>query len=133
MVKLYNLAAGSRIPEDIIEIAVREKIRTAKVEGIGAVSSLKLAYLNQRAKRYEQHDYDEYLEVASLLGNITTKDGKPFLHVHGTFGRRDMSALAGHVMSATVSPALEVVVIPTTNWALRRFDEEVGMNVIYRA
>jgi len=36
-------------------------------------------------------------------------------------------------MTAKVFPLLEVVVTPTKNKALRRFDDNVGLNVIYRA
>jgi uncharacterized protein len=133
MAKIYSLKAGARIPDDILAIAKREKIRTARVEAIGGVEELRLAYFDHTAKRYEEHDFREFLEVTSLMGNVTTKDGKPFLHVHGNFGRRDLSALTGHVMSAKVYPLLEVVVTPTRNLAHRRFDDDLGLNVIYRA
>ncbi len=133
MAKLYSLKAGAKVPDDIIAVALREKIATARVEAIGGVDRLTLAYFNHEAKKYEEHDYHEFLEVTSLLGNITTKDGKPFLHVHGNFGRRDRSVIGGHLMSASVFPILEVVVTPTKNRALRRFDDELGLNVIYRA
>ncbi len=133
MAKLYSLRAGAKIPDDIIAIARRERIATARVEAIGGVDRLKLAYFNHESKKYEEHDYDEFLEVTSLLGNVTAKDGKPFLHVHGNFGRKDQSVLGGHIMSASVFPILEVVVTPTKNKALRRFDDELGLNVIYRA
>ena len=131
LVKIYSLRAGSKIPEDIAAIASRDKTRTALLSAIGGVSKVKIAYFNKRTKKYEEHDFDEELEVTSLIGNVTTKDGMPFVHVHGTFGRRDLSVLGGHVVSATVSPLLELVVTPTANRALRRFDEGVGLNVIY--
>jgi predicted DNA-binding protein with PD1-like motif len=127
------MKAGARIPDDILAIAKREKIATARVEAIGGVKELKLAYFNHESKKYEEHDFKEFLEVTSILGNITQKDGKPFLHIHGTFGRKDLSTLAGHVMTASVFPLLEVVVTPTMNRALRRFDDKLGLNVIYRA
>ncbi len=133
MAKIYSLKAGAKVPDDIVAIARREKIATARVEAIGGVDRLTLAYFNREAKKYEEHEYREFLEVAGLLGNITLKDGEQFLHAHGTFGRRDMSAVAGHVMAATVFPILEVVVTPTKNRALRKFDDELGLNVIYRA
>lgn len=133
MAKLYSLKRRSRIPEDIVSIAVSEKAATAEVEAIGGVDRLRLAYFNHKTKKYEEHDYREFLEVTSLIGNITLKDGKQFLHVHGTFGRRDMSVLGGHVVSARVFPLLEVSVTPTRNKAIRRFDEGTGLNVIYRA
>ena len=133
MAKIHSLKAGSKIPDDIIAVAAKEKVRTAQVEAIGGVRALRLAYFNHETKKYEEHDFDEFLEVTSLLGNITIKDGKPFLHIHGTFGRRDLSVVAGHVMSGTVFPLLELVVTPTKNRAVRRFDDEVGLNVIYKA
>ena len=132
MAKIYSLKAGARVPDDILAIARTEKISTARVEAIGGVEELRLAYFNRRTKRYEEQDFKEFLEVTGILGNVTLKDGKPFLHIHGTFGRRDLSALAGHVMSAKVFPLLEVVITPTKNRALRRFDDELGLNVIYK-
>lgn len=132
MAKLYSLKAGATIPDDIVAIAAKEKLVTARVEAIGGVDKLKLAYFNRSSKKYEEHNFKEFFEVTSLLGNITQKEGKPFLHVHGNFGRRDLSVLGGHVMSASVFPILEVVITPTTNRALRKFNKELGLNVIYK-
>jgi predicted DNA-binding protein with PD1-like motif len=36
------------------------------------------------------------------------KDGKPFLHLHAFFARRDFSILGGHLREARVHPTLEV-------------------------
>ena len=130
MAKIYSLKAGAKIPDDIVAIASKEKIPTARVEAIGGVKELRLAYFNHESKMYEEHPYLEFLEVTSILGNITLKEGRQFLHVHGTFGRRDLSVLAGHVVSATVFPLLEVVVTPTRNRAVRKFDEGLGLSVI---
>jgi uncharacterized protein len=130
--RIYSLKAGARIPDDIVAIARREKISSARVEAIGGVGELRLAYFNHETKKYEEHDFQEFLEVTSLLGNITLKDGKQFLHVHGTFGRRDLTVLAGHIIDAKVFPLLEVVITPTKNRALRRFDDSIGLNVIYK-
>ena len=133
MAKLYSLKAGAKVPDEILSIARREKIATARVEAIGGVRKLKLAYFNHETKKYEEHDFNEFLEVTGMLGNITIKDGGPFLHVHGNFGRGDLTVLGGHIMSAEVFPILEVVVTPTRNRALRKFDETMGLNVIYKA
>jgi predicted DNA-binding protein with PD1-like motif len=133
MAKIYNLRAGSKVPDDIAALAARDKIPTALLSAIGGVGRVTIAYFNQETRKYEEHEFVEELEVTSLLGNVTVKDGRPFVHVHGTFGRRDMSVVGGHVVSATVSPLLELVVTPTSNRALRRLDEELGLSVIYRS
>jgi len=133
MAKIYSMRAGAKIPDDILALARKEKISTARVEAIGGVRELDLAYFNHEEKRYEEHRFREFLEVTGILGNLTLKDGKPFLHIHGTFGRKDLSTVAGHVMKANVFPLLEVVITPTRNRALRKFDDALGLNVIYRA
>jgi len=128
--KIYSLKPGTGLTEGLLAMAKREKIRTAKVEAIGGVKQLRLAYYNSRAKKYEEHEYDEFFEVTGLIGNVTLKDGEPFLHLHGTFGRRDMSVIGGHVISGTVFPLLEVVFTTTKNKAQRKFDEDTGLNII---
>jgi hypothetical protein len=132
LAKIYSLRRGSNFADEVLKIAGAERIRTARVEAIGGVNRLTLGYFNSEKKKHEEHVYNEFLEVACMLGNITTKDGKPFLHVHGTFGRWDMSTLSGHLISATVFPTMEVVITPTSNTALKKFDEKTGLNVIYR-
>lgn len=130
MAKIYKLGPGDSLTEELLKIARKERIKTARLEAIGGVRKLKLAYFNHEAKKYEEHSFSEFMEVTSLLGNVTLKDGEPFLHMHATFGRRDLSVLGGHVISAEVFPLLEVVVTPTKNKAKRKFDEETGLNVI---
>jgi len=132
MARIYSLKKGTNFADEVLRIARREGIKTARVEAIGRVNELRLAFFNHRSKKYEEHSFDEFLEVTGILGNITTKDGRPFLHVHGTFGRRDTSVVGGHIISATVSPLMEVVITPTKNKASRRFDEATGLNLIYK-
>lgn len=130
--KIHSLQEGTSLTDELLAIARREKLDTAGVAAIGGVNKLKIAYFNSAQKRYEEHDYEEFMEATSLVGNITLKDGEPFLHIHGTFGRRDMSVIGGHVVSATVFPILEAVIIPTTNKAFRSFDEKLGLNTIQK-
>jgi predicted DNA-binding protein with PD1-like motif len=132
MAKIYALKAGRSLTKELLRIAKKERIRTARFEAIGGVNRLRLAYFNHTMRKYEEHQFEEFLEVTGMLGNITQKDGKPFLHAHGTFGRRDTSVVGGHLVSATVFPLMEVVITPTQNKAKRRLDEKSGLNVIYK-
>lgn len=132
MARLRTLPAGAAIPDAFVRIAEKEEIRTATIVALGGVDALSLGFYNRRTMSYEQHDYRGFMEVTSLLGNITEKDGKPFLHAHGTFGRRDMSVLGGHVIKATVFPTLEFVIAPTSNVAVRRLVRRLGLNLIAR-
>ena len=106
-------------------------MRTARVEAIGTLRKAKIAYYNRKTKKYEEHVYDENMEVTSMLGNITIMQKKPFLHLHANLGRKDMSVVGGHVVSAVVHPFLEVVITPTSNVASRRYYETLNLNAIY--
>ncbi len=131
MSKIYSMRSGTSLVEGLLEIARKEGMTTAGIAAIGGVNELKIAHFNSVEKKYEEHAYHEFLEVTTLNGNITVKDGAPFLHVHGTFGRRDMSVIGGHVVSATVFPLMEVTIALTENTAIRRFDDETGLNAIW--
>ncbi len=130
MAKIYSLKKGAVIPDAIVAIAQSEGVKSASIQSIGGVESLKLGYYNSATKKYEEHSYEEFMEVTGLIGNIALKDGKPFLHAHGTFGRRDGTVVGGHLLTARVSPLLEVVVEPTLNEVKREFDEDTGLYVI---
>jgi len=64
------------------------------------------AYVTQHdweTKAYQPIPVREQVEVASLVGDVAlAPDGKPALHVHVVLGRRDGSALAGHLAQAHV-------------------------------
>jgi predicted DNA-binding protein with PD1-like motif len=128
---IFSLKAGARLHEEVTAIARREKISTAGIKAIGSVKELRLSYYNRDTKKYEDHDFKGLMEVVSLVGNITMKDDKMFLHAHGNFARRDLSVIGGHVTSAVIFPRLEVFLTPIRNTARRRFDESLGLNVIY--
>ena len=69
---------------------------------------MRLGYWNAQTRGYEYRELDDQLEVVSFEGNSAPKDGAPFLPLHGVFGRRDFSVVAGHIKEARVHPTLEV-------------------------
>jgi uncharacterized protein len=40
------------------------------------------------------------MEISNLSGNISEAEGKLLLHMHITLGRKDYTALAGHLLDA---------------------------------
>ena len=68
------------------------------------------------------------MEIANLTGNISQMDGKTYLHLHITVGRSDYSALAGHLLSATLNGAGEFVVEDFGTPITRVYIPEIGLN-----
>jgi predicted DNA-binding protein with PD1-like motif len=105
---IVRLESGEDVIQTLLAFLRRESIDFANISAAGAVASVRLAYWSAEARAYQERDFEEQLEVVSFQGNAALKDGKPFLHVHGVFGRPDFSVIGGHVREARVHPTLEV-------------------------
>ncbi|MCC6047395.1 MAG: DUF296 domain-containing protein [Desulfurococcaceae archaeon] len=105
-----------RVPEDeelltyITRFAKASSVRLGLVLAIGALKGCKLGYYDQRAQRYEVVEIDEEVELVSALGNVSIREGEPFVHMHVSVGRRDGSTVSGHLIEARVFVA-EVVLL----------------------
>jgi uncharacterized protein len=68
--------------------------------------------------------------VLSLIGDIATKDGRPQLHAHVVLGRKDSSAIGGHLEHAEVFPTMEVVLTENPAHLRKRIDPQTGLALI---
>jgi uncharacterized protein len=124
---ILRLLSGERAIAAITEFLTDKGAGFASLSGIGAVRSVELAYWNASTEEYEHNAVSEQMEVVSLSGNCSIRDGKPFLHVHGVFGRRDFTTLGGHITEAEVHPTLEVWLRPDPTRILRSEDPSSGL------
>lgn len=108
---------------------LKEKgIKSGFIHGIGAVSSAKLGYFNAQTKKYEELLFDENMEILSLNGNISIKDGDIFPHIHAMFSKKDFTAIGGHLFSPTIVYAFEFMIYEYSGEPLmRQFDEDTGL------
>ena len=104
-------------------------ILAGEVTGIGAVNTATLRFLDPATKKYVDRTFEEQMEISSLVGNISEKDGKPYLHLHANFGRRDYTVIGGHLLCCTLNGACELIVRKFSCKVGRRFDDETGLNL----
>jgi predicted DNA-binding protein with PD1-like motif len=116
--------------ETLTAFLADQDIGFASVSGAGAVREVRLAFWDAKSRRYEDTTITEQLEVVSFLGNASTRDGRPFLHLHGVFGRRDLSVLGGHIREAIVHPTLEVWLRAEDVDVHRERDHESGLDLL---
>ena len=75
--------------------------------------------------------FAEQVEVASLTGDVARgPDGAPAIHIHCVLGRRDCSALAGHLLKATIRPTLELVLTESPVHLRKRHDQQSGLALV---
>lgn len=124
-----SIANHSEISEALAAFCKEMNIMSGEIYGLGAVNKVVLRFLNPATKKYEDLVFNEQMEMSNLTGNISRKDGEVYLHLHATFGRSDCSAIAGHLFTAVISGACELVLIPSEAEIGRKFDEETGLNL----
>ncbi len=124
------LQAGDEAMSCLQTFAEKESIAAAQLTAIGAFRQALLAYFDWEAKSYQPIPVAEQVEVASLIGDIAQADGKPSIHVHAVLGRRNGTALAGHLQEGHVRPTLEVIVIEQPAHLCKVKDAESGLALI---
>ena len=95
----------SEIIKFVTELAKKNAIMTATFTAIGALKCAKLGFYDQ-----EKHEYLETLllapqEIASCLGNISIKEGEPFVHAHAVLADQNGKIKAGHLLEGKVFAA----------------------------
>ena len=140
--RLLNGDAGNRTFAVVLEtgdeamsclqsFVEKERVSSAQFTAIGALRAAKLAYFDWEKKEYLSNPVNEQVEVASLIGDVAlAPDGKPALHIHVVLGRRDGTALAGHLAEAHVRPTLEVILTEPPAHLVKAHDPESGLALI---
>ena len=122
---------SDELEQGLKEFASEQKLASASFKAIGALSSVRLGWLNWDTKQYETSvSLDEQVELLSLIGDVAMKDGEPQVHAHTVVGRRDGTAHGGHLLQAHVRPTCEVVLTESPVHLKKEFDPAVGIMLI---
>lgn len=125
------LETGEEVLSSLQAFAEAQQIHTAQLTAIGAFSDVILKYFDWDKKQYRDVPVREQVEVASLNGDIAqAPSGGPALHVHLVVGKRDGTAMAGHLGEAHVRPTLEVIVTESPAHLRKVKDPESGLALI---
>lgn len=127
---VLRFESGEEIVGPLLDFAGREKIAAAGITGIGALSQVVLGFFDLDRRDYHENRVGEQVEVLSLVGNFGEFDGKPKLHAHIVVGKRDGSAMGGHLISGLVRPTLELIVTEAPAHLKRATDPETGLALL---
>lgn len=123
-----RLAHGADIITELTRIAAEKGVAAGRVEVIGAVKKARVGYYDQTAREYGFREFDEPLEICSLVGNVSLRDGAPFVHAHVTLADEDLRAFGGHLAEGTVVFAAEFRIEELPGAKLNRVpDETTGL------
>ena len=123
-----RLETGSDLVDEIERHCAEHGVTAAQVTVIGAVRKARYAYYEQDDHRYRELESDTHHEVTGFVGNISLRDGRPFLHAHATFSDADGQTVGGHLLRGIEVFVAEVMIRELSGVALiRQHDEETGL------
>jgi predicted DNA-binding protein with PD1-like motif len=123
-----QLPHGSDLYDSLTELVQKENIKLGRISGIGATTHAVVAYYDQNTKKYNSLEFSGGMEILSLNGNVSLRDGKPFVHVHILLSDAEGKVYGGHLLPGTKLFACEVTVDEFEgNELVRGFDERTGL------
>ncbi len=124
-----RLAKGEDLLMALERLAQEHGITLGEVTAIGAVSQARIGYYHQEERKYYFLDLARPLEILSLIGNISVKDGKPMVHAHVTLGDSEGRAFGGHLAEGTLVFACEFAILEHQSAIslVRQMDETTGL------
>ncbi len=126
---IVSLADRSEVIGALGDFCAARNIELGTVGGIGAVDSATLRFFDPATKQYRDRTFHGQMEIANLTGNISTLDGKIYLHVHVTLGDCEYRAIAGHLLCASIHGAGELAVEVIHGRVGRSYSPEIGLNL----
>lgn len=123
-----RLERGSDLVAELERICAERGIRAAWVSVIGAVSHAAYAYYEQTDHRYLELSSETHHEITGFVGNISLREGVPFLHAHATFADASGACVGGHLLHGITVFVAEFTLRELTGVELvRTYDEEFGL------
>jgi uncharacterized protein len=121
---------GDEAFSGLLEFAQKYHVTSAHFTAIGAVNGATLGWFDPQRKMYKKIPINGQHEVIGMSGDIALYQGKPVVHTHMIVGAPDGTTRAGHVLTAYVSPTLEVMVTVDPVTMQKRFDPETDLTLI---
>jgi predicted DNA-binding protein with PD1-like motif len=123
-----QLPHGSDLLDGLTEFVQSKNIRLGRIQGIGATMNAVFAYYDQNTKTYNPIECKSGMEILSLSGNVSMRDGKPFVHAHIALSDAEGKVFGGHLMKGTTLFACEVTIDEMEGEQLERGkDERTGL------
>jgi predicted DNA-binding protein with PD1-like motif len=126
---MVRLKPDADLVQSVTELASNKGIEAGSFTAIGALKRARLAYFDQKDNKYREITIDSPHEMASCTGNISLKDGQPFVHAHVVLADETGNTRAGHLVEGTVFAA-EVHMHQLKGPRLeRQYDKTTGLSL----
>lgn len=126
---IARIDKGEEILEQVKRIALKENIKLASVQALGAVNEFEAGVFKTDEKEYLSKEYKGSFEIVSLTGTINTMNEECYCHLHMSAGNEKGEVFGGHLNKAIVSATCEMVIYIMDGKIDRYYDEQIGLNL----
>lgn len=126
---IARIDKGEEILEQVKNIALKENIKLANINALGAVGEFTVGVFKISEKKYYANEFKGDFEIVSLTGTINTMNGEFYSHLHMSAGDIEGKVFGGHLNRAVVSATCEMVIEIINGEVDRYKDEEIGLNL----
>jgi len=127
-IMLIRVKHDSEIIKFVTELAKNNAIVSATFTAIGALKWAKLGFYDQEKHEYSETSLLTPQEVASCIGNISLKEGEPFVHAHIVLADQNGNTKAGHLLEGKVFAA-EIHLTELIGEVVRKNDAVTGLSL----
>lgn len=128
---VVRMDKGDEVLEKLAELCKKENITAGSAVGLGAANRVVIGLFDTENKVYHKTELTGPMEITSLVGNISTKDGETYLHFHINVCNDKMEVRGGHLNECYISATAEITVTALDTVIERKMSEEIGLN-LYR-
>lgn len=124
------LGTGEELMDMLNSFAQAANLQSAWLSGLGAATVIEIGHFSLTTKQYHWRKFSGRLEITNLTGNLGQLNGKPFWHVHGSFGDESSRALGGHVKRLVVGGTCELLIRKLDQELIRTENLATGLNLL---
>ncbi len=128
-----RLEYGADLLDAIVQVAAEHGVAVAEFRAIGALQRGRLSSYDQLTadplrRTYSAIELDEPLEIVSLLGTVSLREGEPSVHAHACLADSEGRCFGGHVEHGCAVFACELALDVLTGPRLERgYDGVTGL------
>jgi hypothetical protein len=127
---IVRIDSGEEIVKTLELLCKNLDIKLGTISGIGAADKVTIGLFDIKTKTYHSTEFIGDHEIAPVYGNISTMEGKVYLHLHANLCNAEHKSFGGHLSSAVVSATFEAVIDTIDSEIDRVFDGKIGLNLL---
>ena len=127
-VLLGRLEKDDDVLEGLTEFCVQHGVTAGSIQALGLLQRGRLGFYDQAIAARHEIEFEQGMEIVSLVGNISLKDGDVFLHCHVVLADRQGRCFGGHLISGNIAFVCEFAIFALEGPVPERtYDEATGL------